>query len=211
MDNSIKDKILKKWTMVIVFDVILLLAIVLSVVVFRPFSNANLNIEGVYLDSPRDIANFYMMDQHGHPFTKSQLSGHWTLLFFGFTHCQMICPATFATLNKMMFLLERQIPARLLPQIVFITIDPEKDTTERLNQYINAYNPHFIGARADTDKTVALQNTLSFSAVNFNGTIDHNTDILLVNPKGQIQAYFLYPHRADRMALDYQSILKVYL
>jgi protein SCO1/2 len=174
--------------------------------VLRPFSNNDIKINGVYLKHPKEIPNLHLVDQYGKALDKDRLKGHWTLLFFGFTHCPMICPATFDTLTKMRELLEQQLPASSLPQMVFITIDPERDTQERLNQYVNAYHPVFIGARTDDINTKLLKKSFSMSDSNIYA---HNTDILLLNPNAQIQAYFLYPHLAKSMAADYVKIVGV--
>jgi len=190
---------LKKWAIIICLDALLLIAILFLLIKIYPKFHTNINIDGVYIDQPRDLADFNLLDQHGKPFTKQQLKGHWTLLYYGFTHCPMICPTTLDALNKMYSLLEKQIPKHLLPQIVFITIDPENDTVARLNQFINSYNTHFIAATSNTNKTT--------TATDFNGSKNHNTDILVVNPQVQIQAYFLYPHRPVNMARDYQRII----
>lgn len=211
MNHSKKTNPLKKWTIIIIIDFILILCVVLGIIIFFPFSKPPIKIEGVYVDKPREIANFNFTNQYGHAFTQDNLLGHWTLMFFGFTRCPTVCPSLFDALNKMYGLLEKQLPSSLLPQVVFITIDPENDTKARLYQYVNSYNTHFIGARADINETKALERELSIAVTNFNGTINHNTDILVINPKGQIQAYFLYPHRPQNMARDYQLIVKKYL
>jgi protein SCO1 len=208
--DALKANTLKKWAVIIVLDLIFLITIVLFVGYIQPFSHTNIKIDGVFIDPPREVIDFTLINQHGDSFTKSKLKGRWTILFFGFTHCTMVCPTTFDALNKMYFLLEKELPTHLLPQVIFISIDPENDTVERLNQYVSSYNSHFIGARADISKTTLLEKKLSISEGNISGTNNHTTDILLINPQAQIQAYFLYPHRPENMARDYQKIVNAY-
>lgn len=175
----------------------------------------HVNINGIYLLKPITINNFELIDNHNHSFTKDNLKNHWTLLFFGFTHCSLICPVTLSALNQMYELLQKTIPNQYLPQVVFISVDPERDTIERLNQYITSFNTHFIGASTTMEKTVALEKELHITATvvqsnDSNGTqytINHSTAILLINPSAKIQAYFSYPPEPKQMAKDYYAII----
>jgi len=208
MDHSINKNKKKKWATVIALDVILLILLCLFVVLVDPFSHPDIKIKGVFLKHPLDISDFHLIDQHGHPFTKTQLQGHWSLLFFGFTHCPMICPTTLDALNKTYALLKKQLPTSLLPRVVFVSIDPEQDTIARLKQYVGSYNTAFVAARTESNNISVLEKAFSISATKQKGVIDHQTDILVLNPKAQIQAYFIYPHSPEIMANDYQTIVK---
>ncbi len=199
----------KKWKIVILIDLIILGIIICFFGFIRPFSHPSIKINGVYIENPRDLPDIYLIDQHGNALTKKRLEGHWTLIFFGFTHCPMICPTTLDALNKMYAILNKRISPALLPQVVFISVDPEHDTIERLKQFINKYNSQFIAARTDNDKIKNIEKQLSVPVKNINGSIAHDTDILLVNPKGKVQAYFLYPHYPESMADDYQKIVAI--
>lgn len=176
--------------------------------VLHPFNSPKIQIDGVYLATPKNIPDLSLRDQHGKPFTTAQLKGHWTLLFFGFTHCPMVCPTIFDVLNNTYLILEKQLPANLLPMIVFVTIDPERDTIARLNEYVTSYNPHFVGVRTDADSTKILAKQFSISVTGANENIVHNTDVLLINPQAKIQAYFLFPQRPQSMAKDYLKIVR---
>jgi protein SCO1/2 len=210
MNHTFNGQPVKKWTIVLVIDLLILGIVVSLFFIIKERYSSSVHIDGVYIEKPLKIPEFNLTDNRGHQFTKIQLGGHWTLVFFGFTNCPMICPTTFDALNQMYKLLQRKIPSNLLPQVVFISIDPDRDTIERLNQYVNHYNPHFIGARGDITKIKKFEQQLSISVSNINGSIAHSTDILLLNPKAKIQAYFLYPHRPIKMANDYVQIINHY-
>ena len=197
-----------KWMKIILVDSLILCVVLILIGILHYVAAPKVEIDGIYLNQPQDMADFYLIDHNGKPLTKNQLKGHWTLLFFGFTHCESVCPMTFDVLNKMYILLQTKLAANLLPRIVFISIDPEKDTVMRLRQYVSAYNTHFLGARATLKKTLAIEKQFSIPVSNQNGVINHSTDILLLNPAVQIQAYFLYPHRPTNLARDYQLILQ---
>ncbi len=168
--------------------------------------------EGVYLSQPRtDIINFTLTDNHGKPFTRDNLKGHWTMMFFGFTNCGMVCPTTLAALRDMYHTLQKKLPADQLPQVVMVSVDPARDSVARMNDYVNSFDSHFIGARADITETVKLEKNLHIAAakIESNGhyTINHSAEILLFNPLGQLQAFLSYPHHAPQMVKDYQDIL----
>lgn len=173
-----------------------------------------IKIDGFYLPKSQLIKDFHLTDNHGKSFDKNNLLGHWTLMFFGFTNCGMICPSTMSALNGMYQQLEKQLPAQQLPQVVMVSVDPERDTVTRMNSYINAFNKHFIGVRGDSSETIALQKQLHIVAekmqVEGQGkdhyTINHTAEIMVINPKGELQAYFSYPHEAEQMVRDFKLI-----
>jgi len=172
-------------------------------------------IDGVILPKPRIIANFSLTDHHNQSFTKKQLQGHWTMMFFGFTSCALVCPTTLSELNKMYQLLEKELPADKLPQVIFVTVDPNRDTLARLNEYVTAFNKNFIGVRANITMTVAFEKQLHIAAATVttdnsgqkNYTINHSAEILVFNPRGELYAYLSYPHQALQLVKDYKLIL----
>lgn len=175
----------------------------------------SLNIDGTVLPTPRVIHAFDLTDNHGKPFNNANLKNHWTLMFFGFTNCGYVCPTTLSELNRMYNNLKSQLPANLIPQVVMVSVDPERDTVARINDYMKSFNAAFIGTRTDLAHTTALANQMSvvFSKVNMpNGdyTINHSAEIMLLDPQGNIRAFFSYPHKADQMVRDYAAIVHAY-
>lgn len=177
----------------------------------------NVKINGVYLTTPKEIKNFHLTDNHDKPFTNQNLQGHWTMMFFGFTNCAMVCPITMAALNDMYIKLQKDLPTNQLPQIVMVSVDPDRDTVERMNDYVTSFNDHFIGTRTEIEPTVELEKQLNIAAAKIqadgkgknNYSINHSAEILLFNPEGKLQAYMSYPHEPEQMAQDYKLILKV--
>ena len=168
-------------------------------------------IDGVLLPEAIQIKNFHLTNNQGKAFTKDNLKNHWTMLFFGFTNCGMVCPTTMSELNKMYQILEKELPRDQLPQIVLISVDPERDSISRINDYVTAFNPHFIGARGNIE---TLEKELHIIAVKMqvegeeknNYTINHSAEIMLMNPDAKLQAFMSYPHKADQMVKDYKLI-----
>ena len=111
--------------------------------------------------------------------------------------------------------LEKDLPQDQLPQVVLVSVDPERDTTQRINEYVKAFNPHFIGARGDMAATTALEKQLHIISVKMladgqgknHYTINHSAEIMLFNPSAKLQAFLSYPHQAEQMANDYKLII----
>ena len=178
----------------------------------------DVKIDGVVLPKGQVVSGFNFTDTHGSAFTKEELKGHWTMMFFGFTNCGMVCPTTMAELNQMYKTLQRELPDNKLPKIVMISVDPDRDSIERMNEYVTTFNTNFIGARAEIAETVALEKQLHIAAAkieadgegNNHYTINHTADILLVNPNGEVQAFMSFPHKAAQMVKDYKLVLTAF-
>jgi protein SCO1/2 len=177
---------------------------------------SQVKIDGVVIPETKNINDFHFTDQYGSSFTKTNLQGHWTMLFFGFTNCGYVCPTTLSALNKMYQMLEEE--SIELPQVVLVSVDPERDSVARMKEYISTFNSRFIGVRGEQQETDAFTHQLHISAVkmqadgegNDHYMINHSAEILLINPEGKIQAYLSYPHQAEQMAKDYKAILTAY-
>jgi len=128
----------------------------------------------------------------------------------------MVCPVTLTTLNKMLQALQHTTSMQEKPQVLFITVDPERDDTTQLNKYINAFNKQFIGARTTLEKTSILLKQFHVTAtkteqkdkINNHYLMIHSAEILLINPDARIQAYFRYPPHPEQMVKDFRAILR---
>lgn len=165
------------------------------------------------LPKARDIAAFSLIDNKNKIYTNQNLLGHWTMFFFGFTNCGYICPTTMAELKKMAELLEKEDIKP--PKVVLVSIDPERDTIKRLNDYVTGYNPNFIGITGSQAKIDALAQNMNILHIKVNNNnnkknydIDHSGAILLIDPQGKLKAVFSMPHKAQQLAHDYALIQK---
>lgn len=172
-------------------------------------------VDGTYLETAQDIPTFSLMDNHGNTFTRDNLKGHWTMMFFGFTSCGMICPTTMAALNSTYKSLQKELPNNQLPQVVFISVDPDRDTVKKINDYVLSFNSNFVGARTDIKRIAELEKNLHIVVTkievdnkgNNHYTIHHSAEILVINPQGKLQATLSYPHEPRQMVKDYKLIL----
>jgi protein SCO1/2 len=206
----------------LLLTILLLFVVVAGTAIYFNVTHKNsaiteVKIDGMYLPTPKEMIDFELTDNTGKPFTKANLKGHWTMLFFGFTNCGMVCPTTMAALNDMYKHLSTELPSERLPAVVMISVDPDRDSVERMNEYVSAFNPNFVGARAEMPQIETLEKELHLVAVKMQAdgaaknqyTINHSAEIMLFNPEGQLQAFMAYPHKADQMAKDYKAILTV--
>ena len=160
---------------------------------------------------PRPLPPFALTDQAGAPFDASRVRGHWTLMFFGFTHCPDVCPTTLGMLAQV----EKMVatpPAAIAPQVVLISVDPERDTPVQLASYVKYFSPTFTGVTGSTtaidDFTRALGIPVARTKLpNGDYTVDHSAAILLFDPDGAMHALFSAPHSAELIAADYRRIV----
>lgn len=186
------------------------------------FKNAiaeqDIQINGTYLAKPIPINNFYLTDQYGKPFKRENLKGHWSMMFFGFTQCGYVCPVTLNELNHMYHDLKKTLSNKDLPTIIFVTVDPERDSVTEMRKYMKSFDNHFIGAQAGLMETEKLEHQLHITAVKIREkdqpkddyTMNHSVEILLFNPEAELQAYLAYPHKAKQLEKEYQLIRDVY-
>ena len=154
-------------------------------------------IQGAVLDTPRQIAVPQLTKDDGQPFTAADLQGRWTLVFFGYTSCPDICPMTMNVLAEA----KRQATGEF-PQVVLVSVDPERDAVDMIGEYVRYFDPDFIGVTGEDRMIQALALQLSVVYMKMPGTsgdendylVDHSSSILLINPEGQLAAFLKAPH-----------------
>ncbi|EKE77498.1 SCO family protein [Gallaecimonas xiamenensis] len=146
-------------------------------------------LDALWYKDPKPLSAFSLTDQEGQAFTEANLKGKWSLVFMGFTHCPDICPATLSRLSAIYPALSDAAKAPV--QVVFLSADPERDTQARLKEYIGFFGPQFIAVRADQAELFPLSRQLGLMyQYDKHGDVSHSSAIVLVNPKGFIEAMF---------------------
>lgn len=163
------------------------------------------------LQPPRALPTFSLQDIDGKPYANAQLQGHWSLLFFGFTSCPDVCPTTMALLAQVQTGLADLPPAQK-PQIVFVSIDPQRDTPEKLGAYLHFFSPEFVGLTGEQAKIDALTKGLGVPVIvhpleNGAYTLDHSAAIFMTDPQGRVRALFSAPHTQAALTADIRSIV----
>ena len=114
------------------------------------------------LDAPRDLPATALTDSAGNAFSVSDLSGRMTLAFFGFTNCPDICPLTLDQIARSVATLRADYPDRV-PQVLFVSVDPARDSPERIRAYLDGFDETFIGVTADDETLAPLLDALAVS------------------------------------------------
>jgi protein SCO1/2 len=173
------------------------------------------DIQGTFLDPPRPISDFQLVDHRGGSFSPASLRGKWSLMFFGYTHCPDICPTTLHTLAQMDGILRKEQPGvRQLTQVVFVSVDPERDSSERLAEYVPYFNPEFLGVTGDSDAIEGLARELGILHMRVERgegksyLVEHSAAILLFDPQGRQRALLSAPHQAVRLSEDLRQIVE---
>jgi protein SCO1 len=166
---------------------------------------------GTPLPKSKNIAEFNLRDGSGKPFTPHSLEGHYSFLFFGYTHCQGICPMTMNLLAQVYAQLAQE--KLTLPHVVFITLDPKRDTQQVVGQYAKAFNPRFKGVTGPLITIQQLSKNLGVVSLKTqtdkkNYQIDHSGTLYLMNPTGRLIAVFSPPHEKNALIEDYKTLIK---
>ncbi len=173
---------------------------------------SQLRVATALVDQAKVLPRFKLVDDAGRSFDNADLKGHWSLLFFGYTHCPDICPTTLSTLNQV--LQSYQGSAKTdAPQVVFVSVDPERDSPAKLRQYVEYFNPKFTGVTGHPDALDKLTRALGIlhmrlpHSKNDHGyLVDHSASILLIDPQGALTALFSAPHRPALIAADLRRL-----
>lgn len=162
------------------------------------------------LEVPRRFSEFELSSHRGGTFTKADLVGKWTLIFFGFTHCPDICPSTLATLNKVVNAMTEKEKQEV--QVVLLSVDPERDTVAKLAEYVPYFNPNFIGLTGNPHQifSLATQMGVVYSKVPLEGddyTVDHSGNVVLINPMGDYHGFFRPPFEEGSVRVALKSLM----
>ena len=127
-------------------------------------------------------SSFSLKDVNNNPINEKSFEGPLTALFFGFTHCPDVCPMT---LNKLDIIIDRLEKDNKKMKVVFISIDPERDTPEVMRDYINSFNNEFIGITGKPEKIFLLSQSwgiISQKIFSEDGqyTVDHSSPVILL-------------------------------
>ena len=177
----------------------------------RDSGNAPAPLSATVLPAGNDLPEFALLDQDGTPAGRSAFEGQWDLVFFGFTNCPDICPATMTVLGQA----KRALEARgqePLPRIVLVSVDPERDSPEAMARYVAYFGEDNLGLTGELDEIRKLTDALGiyFQKAGTEGAVygvDHSTVVLLIDPQGRLKALFSAPHDVDTLVHDLPLIM----
>ena len=167
---------------------------------------------GAMLAPRRALPDFTLIDHHGRAFAPANLRGAWSLLFFGYTNCPDVCPATLATLA----VVDKRLHAAgdaVRPRVVFMSVDAARDTPAQLARYVPYFDPEFLGATAKDQPTIEAV-ARDFGVVilltprkDGSYSVDHSSAIFVVDPLGKIAAILTGPFVPDTLQDDFRRIV----
>ncbi|GAB3628648.1 cytochrome c oxidase assembly protein [Pandoraea terrae] len=155
--------------------------------------------------------DFSLQDPQGKTHTLADFKGKAVVVFFGYTHCPDVCPTTMAEMNQVMQKLGNDAQK---VQVIFVTVDPQRDTPQLLGQYVPAFNPAFLGLRPADDAALqkvtkgfrVVVNKVEGSTPN-NYTIDHTAGIYVFDPNGQLRLFMRPDQSIDAITQDLKTLV----
>ena len=204
--------------MLVVFFISVLLLATLVAMTIRDNSKPTIspNLVGVLNPFARQISEFELTDQHGDTFNRQRLLGEWSFVFFGYTFCPDICPTTLAVLSSMQKQLQQSPQVWSDTQVVFVSVDPQRDTKEKLSSYMDFFNDEFLaltGSKAQIDEIAHQFNAgyiIEPETSPGHYLVSHSAAIFLSDPKGQLVASFSMPHNPATIASLFREIRQTY-
>lgn len=190
-------------TQITVFVLVAIVALVLGLTVNKVLNSkgqgdptALLDAGIVLLPQSRTLPELSLVNQDGEAVRVDQLKGQWSLLFFGYTFCPDICPATLAELRQLRSQLPEQARANL--RIVLVSVDPHRDTPQQLKQYLGYFDPAFIGLTGEEADIQKFANAVSIPYIpadtsKENYTVDHSGNLVILGPDGTQRGFIRAP------------------
>ncbi|HAQ26420.1 SCO family protein [Stutzerimonas nitrititolerans] len=200
-----------------VFILIALVALVIGLTVYRVLNSERqidptqmLDAGIVILPQGRDVPKLTLTNQDGEPVQVDQLEGKWTLLFFGYTFCPDICPATLAELRQLRGQLPDEVREQLRP--VLVSVDPARDTPEQLKQYLEFFGEGFVGLTGTLDDIQTLANGVGIPFIpgdtsRENYTVDHSGNLVIIGPDGRQHGFIRAPLKVQKLSQQLPALL----
>ena len=184
----------------------LVAALLLAACESKPVFNA-LDITGI-----QGYGNdFRLIDHTGTPRTLADFRGKAVVMFFGFTHCPDICPTTLSDMRQVMQKLGKDAERM---QVLFVTVDPKRDTQELLARYVPSFNPAFLGLYGDEAATNKVAKDFKIIHQIQEGktpesyTVAHTAASLVFDPQGRLRLFINYGMEVDKVTADIKLLLK---
>ena len=166
---------------------------------------------GAVIEPPKPMPDFTLMAEHG-PVSLSQFKGKMVLIYFGYTNCPDICPTTLGSLAQALNLLSEKEASQV--QVIFISVDPQRDTPEKLGGHARMFYPTFVGLTGTREQLDAITRsygiTYRLKEPNAKGyyVVEHSTSILALDRNGNLAALWSFGQQASEIASDLKNLLR---
>lgn len=162
---------------------------------------------------PLAVPDVRLVDTGSRPFTRRDLEGRWSLMFFGYTHCPDVCPMTLKILARTQTQLRDLAPDRQ-PRIVFVSVDPARDTPAALASYVGYFGAGIAGVTGSDAELERLTQPLGIAyrrtalqPGSRDYTVDHSATLLFVDGQARVRAVLAPPHVPEEIAADYRKLI----
>ena len=172
-------------------------------------SNSPPPLKAGVFDPPRQAPDFDLLGSNGGQLTINRYRGKVVLLAFGFTSCTAVCPTT---LNTFAVARRKLAAAAADVQVVYITVDPQRDDSARLKKYLGSFDPTFVGGTGTEQQLAAVRKNYGISAekqvLGASYSYEHSSFTYLIDRGGRIRALMPYGHSPDDYVHDLTLLLK---
>ena len=167
-------------------------------------------------DQPRELPTFSLQQSDGTQLVPGELKGHWTLVFLGFTHCPDVCPTTLAQLAQA----QKQwaaLPEATRPRVLFVSVDPDRDTPDRVGEYAHGFHRDTLAATGDVATLEAFARSLSMVFMKVPAPegapadqygIDHSASIAVLDPQARMAGVIVPPLQPKAIAEDLEKLAR---
>lgn len=167
----------------------------------------------IILPKSRELPALQLTSTTGEQVLTQELTGKWSLVFFGYTFCPDICPTTLAELRQLKKLLPEEAKKNL--QILMVSVDPNRDTTEQLQLYLQYFDPEFIGLTGELADIQTLSNALSIPFIPGDTskpryTVDHSGNLAIISPDGRQHGFLRAPLDVNKIAEQLPKVMNQY-
>jgi protein SCO1/2 len=201
-----------------------LFALAVAIGVGYSVRSTDINIKGVrYFSKPVEIKPFHLNDHNLQRYDNRRFAGQWNVLFFGYTHCPDICPTVMLDMASVYKEYENRQDAKDL-QVVFVSVDPNRDSPKQLKDYVSYFNEDFLGVTGERRQIDVLTKSVGaiydfedattgelLTAEQVKGKegykVNHYASLILVNPQGQMVAHIYPPHDPQRVVNALTTII----
>lgn len=199
-------KRLPSWFWVVTAIVGALLFVVVGFFLLRPYQ-----YHGLLLESPKPAADFTLVGAGGKEVKLSDYRGKLVVLYYGYTFCPDVCPTTLAEVTKAVQALGKKAAD---VQVIMVTVDPERDTPERMAEYMAFFNPSFVGLSGAPDQIAEAATPFGIYYQKNEGTpasgylVDHTATVNVLDREGRMRLVWPFGTEGDAMAADLKQMLK---
>lgn len=169
----------------------------------------------VLLPVAKELRDVTLTFDDGTPMTKETLKGKWTFVFFGYTYCPDICPVALNNFREVKNILKKKGAALDDVRFLFVSVDPERDTLDRLGKYARYFDPDFVAATGEDEALQWLTRSVGVVYRKVDGKtpedylVDHSSGVFLLNTDADFVGYFPAPHVPSDVANAFERIRKM--